>query len=163
MKRILIIICSTLIVASCNTKQTNSAETTNNFEKDKTTTHNFEKDKTTLYVATINTTEPESKQVKNLNELPPVNKDEIRIVTTDNFEISLNELANGAGYYAVNNVTEPTAEKGSSKMEYICDWCGATTEFKTTAGFINFMATRGYKLVSQTDHIHSKDYKFNKI
>lgn len=148
MKRILFIFCTTLIVVSCNTKQTNSKETT----------HDFEKDKTTLYLITINTPKLDSKQVEKLNELPPDKKDEIRTVTPDHFEISLTELANGSGYLAQRNVTEPTSEIGKSKIEYICDWCGATTTFKTTAGFLNFMSSRGYELTSQTE----KNYIFNK-
>ena len=153
MKRIVFIFCSALIVVACNTKETNSKETT----------HDFEKDKTTLYVITINTPKPDSKQVKKLDELTPVKKDEIRSITAEHFEISLNELADGSGYLAQRNVTEPTSDTGNSKIEYICDWCGATTTFKTTAGFLNFMLARGYKLISQTENIHGIDYIFNKI
>jgi hypothetical protein len=75
----------------------------------------------------------------------------------------LNELANGSGYLAQRNVTEPTSDLRNSKIEYICDWCGATTTFKTAEGFLNFMSARGYKLTSQTENIHGKDYIFNKI
>jgi hypothetical protein len=151
MKKIVFILCSTLIVVSCNTKETNSGETT----------HDFGKDKTTLYLATINTPGPDEKQVKKLDELTPVKKDEIRSVTEDHFEISLNEVANG--YMAQRNVTEPGSATGNSGIEYVSDWCGAITTFKTTAGFLSFMSARGYTLTSQTDNVHCKDYVFNKI
>jgi hypothetical protein len=153
MKRILFIFCSTLMVISCNTKQTNSTETTPDFEKGKTA----------LYVMAINPPEHDSIQVKKLDELPPVKQDEIRAVTSDQFEISLNELADGSGYLAQRHVTEPTSDQGNSRIEIICDWCGATTTFKSSEGFLNFMSACGYKLTRQTENIHGKDYVFNKI
>jgi len=64
---------------------------------------------------------------------------------------------------AQRNVTEPTSNLINSKIEYICDWCGAKTIFKTTAGFLSFMSARGYELARQTENIHGKDYVFNKI
>ena len=70
------------MIFSCNTEQTKTTETR----------HNFEKDKSTLYVITIFNPKLESKQVAKLDELPPVKKDEIRSVTANYFNISLNEL-----------------------------------------------------------------------
>ena len=153
MKRILCIVCSSLIILSCNTEQTKTTETR----------HNFEKDKSTLYVITIFNPKLESKQVAKLDELPPVKKDEIRSVTANYFNISLNELPDKSGYLAQRNVIEPTSNVINSNIEYICDWCGAKTIFKTTAGFLSFMLARGYELARQTENIHGKDYVFNKI
>ena len=146
MKRIVFILCSTLIVTESNSKQPEATQTT----------HNFEKDQTLIYVITINTPKPDSKQVEKLDQLTPVKKDEIKIVTSERFEISLIELVDGTGYRAQRNVTTITG------MEYICDCCGAITLYKTTARFLNFMSSRGYQLTCQMEHIHGIDYVFNK-
>jgi hypothetical protein len=146
MKKVLSLLCSALIMISCNKKQTGATETT----------HDFEKDKTTLYITTINTPEPGAEPITKLDQLPPVKKDEITSVTANHLEISLNELPDGSGFLARRK--EPTSGIG-----YICDWCGALTTFKTKEGFLSFMSARGYKPVTPAENTTGKDYAFSKI
>ena len=152
MKKIVFLFCCTLMMAACNSKQTKLTDTT----------HDFENDKTTLYVSTIHPAAKDTMQMKDINKLPPVINDEIRTITAPHFEVSLNEMSDGAGYMA-QKTAEETSDKANMKKEFICDWCGATLTFKTTAGFLDFMKARGYKLACQTEGTHRIDYKFDKI
>ncbi len=158
MKKIIFLLCTAMIAVACNTPPTPTDPNPTD-----PSYHNFENDKTTLYLATNITTKPDSNKVENLTELTAVKKDEVKTITSARFEISLNKTDDSTGYMAQRKVTTSTANAAITKTEYICDWCGAASLFKTQEGFINFMSSRGYKLNSQTENANGTDYIFDKI
>ena len=153
MKKILSIFCSTILVISCTTKQAEPDS--------KATAHNFEMDKTTLYVVTVNSPEPDSNKVKDLSELPPVKKDDIRQVKEDSLKGSINK-SDGSGFIALGMITGESSDQRNSKIGYICDWCGWKIKFMSPEGFLDYMSARGYKVATQTENNDSRQYVFQK-
>jgi hypothetical protein len=145
MTRLLLIIIFNVSLISCNIKQEDSKsnETTNNI------------DNSILYIKTVTATGLDSNQVRN---------EKMTSVTTEYFEVGLEELANDSGLSAQKQITEATSVE-NFKVEFfiIVNKAGEGITFKTTTEFLNFMAGHGYEMVEQTKKRYGTDYTFKKI
>src|SRR3954468_19515775 len=85
--------------------------------------YDFAKDNSTLYIAVMDTVS-NSLQIKSLDQLTPINQSPIKAVTTDSFEIGLEEMKDGTGLVTLRSTGEIETAKGGQKVRYhICDWC----------------------------------------
>lgn len=146
MTRILILSAFIISLVSCNNNASSSSKDGAN-NKDGL-------NNSTLYIKTVTVTGTGSNENR---------KEKITAITTDYFEVGLEELANDSGYSAQKTITEPTSME-NFKLEFfsIVDVDGKDISFKTTTEFLNYMAGHGYEMVDQTKKRYGTDYTFKR-
>ena len=142
MYRTLFAIAVILQFASCNINQSESQSTDINSDEN-----------STLYIKSVEATGTDTSQMK-------IN---VSSVSSDYFEIGLEEAGNGSHYVAEKTIEQKMSmDNFKSSFFFIVNKKGEQMKFKTSTEFLNFMSARDYEMVDQAKKRYGIDYTFKK-